>query len=197
MIALVDCGIGNLSSVKNALDYLGEAAASKITSSPGDIEKAERVILPGVGAFGFLMQNLRSRKLEEPVKRSIEEGKPFLGICLGMQALFEESEESKGVRGLEIFKGKVVRFRRGKVPQVGWNGIIPAKNGKGIFRKGFAYFVNSYYAVPEQAGIVATATDYFGRFASAVQYKNITAVQFHPEKSGTFGLELLRRWLEC
>lgn len=193
MIAIVDCGIGNLSSVKNALNYLG--AASKITSDANDIVRAERIILPGVGAFGFMMGNLRSNALERPLKSSIEEGKPFLGICLGMQVLFEKSEESKGVEGLGILKGKVVRFTKGKVPQVGWNEAVPVK--RGIFRKGFVYFVNSYYTVPEQSSIIAATTDYFGRFASAVQYKNITAVQFHPEKSGIFGLELLRRWLEC
>ncbi len=200
MIVIVDCGIGNLSSVKNALDYL--RADSKITSNPAEIGTAGKVILPGVGAFGFMMQSLKSKGLESPVKRCIEEGKPFLGICLGMQALFEESEESLGVKGMGIFKGKVVRFRKGKIPQIGWNKIVPAKPAKGstrgsIFKKGFVYFVNSYYVVPEDETVVAATTDYFGKFASAIQYENVTAVQFHPEKSGIFGIELLRRWLKC
>ena len=190
MIAIIDYGSGNLNSVKNALDYL--KIESKIVSTPKEIEDAKRIILPGVGSFGFMMKNLREKGLEEPIKRAIETGKPFLGICLGMQALFEESEESPGIKGLGIFKGRVVKFRKGKVPQVGWNKIIPMKNG--IFREGYVYFVNSYYVIPKSKNIIVTTTDYFGKFASSVQYKNITAVQFHPEKSGDFGLELLRRW---
>lgn len=192
MIAIIDYGAGNLVSVKNALDYLG--VASKITSNAEDIEKAERIILPGVGSFGFMMESLRKLKLEEPLKRALLKGKPYLGICLGLQALFEESEESPGIKGLGIFKGKVVRFKRGKIPQIGWNNIKPKKI---LFKEGFVYFVNSYYPIPEDKEIVATTTDYFGDFVSAVQKDNITATQFHPEKSGEFGLELIRRWLKC
>ena len=129
MIAIVDCGIGNLSSVKNAFDYL--KAESMIVGTPDAILDAERIVLPGVGAFGFMMQNLREKGIAEPIRNSIASGKPFLGICLGMQALFEESDESVGVKGLGIYNGKSVRFRKGKVPQIGWNSITPAK--KGIF----------------------------------------------------------------
>ncbi len=192
MIAIIDYGAGNLLSVKNALDYLG--AASQITSSSRDVEKAERIILPGVGSFGYMIESLRKLKLEEPIKKALANGKPFLGICLGFQALFEESEESPGIAGLGIFKGKVVKFRQGKVPQIGWNTIKPKKS---LFEEGFVYFVNSYYPVPEDKEIIAAITDYFGDFTSAIQKDNITAVQFHPEKSGEFGLALLRRWLQC
>src|SRR3989344_9331695 len=145
MIAIIDYGAGNLKSVKNALDYLG--VASKITDKPVDIMKADRLILPGDGSFGFMMKNLRKRGLINPIKNFIKSGKPFLGICLGLQALFEESEESPNVEGLSIFKGKVIKFRKGKVPQIGWNKIIPEK--KNIFKEYYMYFVNSYYAVPK------------------------------------------------
>ncbi|MDO8741415.1 MAG: imidazole glycerol phosphate synthase subunit HisH [Candidatus Woesearchaeota archaeon] len=193
MIGIIDCGTGNLNSVKNALDYL--RTKSKVVNTPEEIENADAIILPGVGAFGFVMDNLRDKGLEMPIRNSIKDGKPFLGICLGLQALFEESEESKGVKGLGIFKGKAVKFSKGKVPQVGWNKVIPTK--KGIFRESYFYFVNSYYVVPEEKEIVAATTDYFGSFVSGIQYKNVAAVQFHPEKSGKSGLELLRRWLKC
>jgi len=192
MIAIIDYGAGNLVSVKNALDYLG--VASKITSNAEDIEKAERIILPGVGSFGFMIESLRKLKLEEPLKKALSSGKPYLGICLGLQALFEESEESPGIAGLGIFKGKVIRFKQGKIPQIGWNNIKPKKS---LFKEGFVYFVNSYYPVPEDKEIIANTTDYFGEFVSAVQKDNITAMQFHPEKSGEFGLDLIRRWLKC
>lgn len=193
MIAIIDYGTGNLNSVKNAFDYL--KAESKIVDTPKAIENAERIVLPGVGAFGFMMQNLRKKGLEVPIKKAIAMGKPFLGICLGLQVLFEESEESKGVKGLGIYKGKVAQFTKGKVPKVGWNRIIPVKQG--IFSEDFVYFVNSYYAIPAQKEIIAAISDYSGNFVSAVQDNNVTAVQFHPEKSGDFGIELLRRWLKC
>ena len=192
MIVIIDYGAGNLVSVKNALDYLG--VASKITSNAEDIEKAERIILPGVGSFGFMMESLRKLKLEEPLKKALLKGKPYLGICLGLQALFEESVESPCIAGLNIFKGKVVKFKQGKIPQIGWNNIKPRKS---LFKAGFVYFVNSYYPVPKDKEIIETTTDYFGDFVSAVQKDNITAMQFHPEKSGEFGLNLIRRWLQC
>jgi len=193
MIAIIDYGAGNLKSVKNALDYF--KVDGRITDKTNDILKADKIILPGDGSFGYMMENLQKKGLVGPIKRFIEQGKPFLGICLGLQALFEESEESPGIKGLGIFKGKVVKFRKGKVPQIGWNKIISKK--KGIFRNGYVYFVNSYYAVPEDKSIIAALTDYYGEFASAVQCNNVTAVQFHPEKSGDFGTAILRRWLKC
>ena len=145
MIAIIDYGAGNLKSVKNALDYLN--VGSRITDKASDILKADRLILPGDGSFGYAMKNLKKKNLVKSIKQFIAEGKPFLGICLGLQILFEESEESPEVKGLGVFKGKVVKFRKGKVPQTGWNKIIPKK--KNIFKEDFMYFVNSYYVVPK------------------------------------------------
>ena len=192
MIAIVDYGAGNLKSVKNTLDYL--KVGSRITDKPEEIQKADRLILPGDGSFGYMMENLKKKRLIIPIKNFIKNGKPFLGICLGLQGLFEESEESPKVKGLSIFKGKVVKFREGKVPQIGWNNIVP--NKKGIFKEDFMYFVNSYFVVPEDSSIVATMTDYNGNFVSAIQSNNITAMQFHPEKSGKSGLNIIQRWLK-
>ena len=194
MIAIVDYGSGNVRSVKNTLDFLG--AESLITSKPEEIEAADRIIFPGVGAFGYAMEQLRKRKLEGPVKNSIANGKPFLGICLGQQLLFEESEESPGIKGLGIFKGRVKKFAKGKTPQIGWNRIIPVK--KNAFEEGYMYFVNSYYVAPEDSSLIAAKTSYEGQeFASAIEKDNVTAVQFHAEKSGDFGIDFLRRWLNA
>ncbi|HLG23793.1 MAG TPA: imidazole glycerol phosphate synthase subunit HisH [Candidatus Nanoarchaeia archaeon] len=193
MIAIIDYGAGNLRSVKNSLDYL--KVDSIITDKPQDIARAKRIILPGDGSFGFMMKNLKKKGLVRPIKGFAKSGKPFLGICLGLQGLFEESEESPGVKGLSIFKGKVVKFRKGKIPQIGWNKINPSK--KNIFENSFMYFVNSYYVIPKDKPIIAATTDYRGNFVSAIQFENITAMQFHPEKSGRGGIEILRRWLKC
>lgn len=193
MITLVDYGAGNLKSVRNALEHLGQKC--RASSEPEEILDADRLVFPGVGSFGFMMASLRKKGSDAAIRDYISSGRPFLGICLGLQALFEESEESIGVSGLGIFKGKSVRFTAGKVPQIGWNKITPVKNG--LFREGYAYFVNSYYVVPEDGSIIAAKTDYSLEFASAIQYRNITAVQFHPEKSGEFGIRILERWLKC
>ncbi|MBI2576891.1 imidazole glycerol phosphate synthase subunit HisH [Candidatus Woesearchaeota archaeon] len=197
MIAIVDYGAGNLKSVQHALEFL--KVESVITGSPDAIQKASRLILPGDGSFGFMMETLKKKKLIEPIKaflmESLRGGRPFLGICLGLQGLFQESEESPGIKGLSIFKGSVKKFRDGKVPQIGWNRIVPKK--KGIFKEEYMYFVNSYAVAPKDPSIVATETDYFGNFVSSVQLKNITAMQFHPEKSGKGGIDLLKRWLAC
>lgn len=196
MIAIIDYGAGNLTSVKNALDFL--KADARIVSTPEEIAKADKIILPGVGAFGFMMNNLRERKLERPILKAISDEKPFLGICLGMQVLFEESEETPGIKGLCVFKGKSIKFKRGKIPQIGWNKLIPSKkSNNSIFKRDYVYFVNSYYVIPENKNLIAARTDYEESFVSAIQYKNVTAMQFHPEKSGKDGLELLRRWLIC
>ncbi len=192
MIGIIDYGAGNLMSVKNAFDAAN--ITSSIISSPEDFKKAEMVILPGVGSFGAMMQNLQKKKLIVPIQETISRGKPFLGICLGLQALFEESEESPGVKGLSIFEGRVVKFRKGKVPQIGWNKIKPKKK---LFEEGYAYFVNSYYVVPQKKEIIAATADYEGDFVCAIQDKNVTAVQFHPEKSGDYGMNFIKRWIIC
>ena len=193
MIAIIDYGAGNLKSVENALDY--ENVDSIITDKPEEIIKSDRLILQGDGSFRYMMKNLEREFLIAPIKNFIRSGKPFLGICLGLQALFQESEESPNVKGLSVFKGKVVKFGRGKVPQIGWNRISPKQNN--IFKEDFMYFVNSYYVVPKDKSIIATITDYNGNFISAIRASNITAMQFHPEKSGKAGIKLLKRWLKC
>ena len=192
MIAIIDYGGANFGSVQKALNYLG--VNSVRTSSPNDIEQAEKIIFPGVGSFGPAMDNLKKKGLDVAIKESIESGKPYLGICLGLQTLFESSEESPGTKGLGVFKGSVSKFRQGKIPHVGWNVVKPKKTE--TIEEGHAYFVHSYYAVPEDESVVAGTTDYYVEFASAVERKNVLAVQFHLEKSGKVGLELLRRWLQ-
>jgi len=203
MIAIIDYGAGNLISVKNALDSLN--VESKIVNTKKEIIEADRIILPGVGSFGFMMESLRQKGLEAPIKDAIAIGKPFLGICLGMQVLFEESEESPGIKGLCILKGRVAKFKKGKVPQVGWNKIMPSRekgavaesNAKQLLMPGYMYFVNSYYVIPYDKSIVSATSDYFIRYTSAIRFNNITAVQFHPERSGKEGLAMLKRWLVC
>ncbi len=192
MIAIIDYGAGNVQSMKNALDYLG--VQSRVTSNPEDIKQADRVILPGVGAFGDCIKALEERKLIQPIKDFINSGKSFLGICIGLQVLFESSEESPGIKGLGIVKGIVKRFTKGKVPQIGWNKI---KSENPLFTDAYMYFVNSYYAKPKEKSVIAATSDYYGDFTAAIQNDNITATQFHPEKSGKQGLALLKRWLGC
>ena len=190
MISIIDYGAGNANSVKNALNYLGED--SIITSDSEEVLKADKVIFPGVGSFGDAMKELKKRNLDNAIKKFIGSKKPFLGICIGLQVLFEESEESPNVKGLGIFNGKVVRFKQGKIPQIGWNKIKSKTIGNG-----YAYFVNSYYAVPEDKKVIESTSDYYVKFAAAVKKDNIFATQFHLEKSGKFGLGILRKWLKC
>ncbi|VVB56950.1 Imidazole glycerol phosphate synthase subunit HisH [uncultured archaeon] len=191
-VVIIDYGAGNLASVQNALDKLG--AKWSVSSNPAEIRAAKRIIFPGVGSFGSMMERLRERKLDAAIRDAIASGTPFLGICLGMQALFESSEESPGVKGLGVLEGEVVKFQKGKVPQVGWNEV--KARGNGALKSGYFYFVNSYYCRPKEQKIVAATTDYFGEFASVVSAANVMAVQYHPEKSGRAGMEFLQRWLE-
>lgn len=189
MIAIIDFGAGNVNSVKKALDYLGEY--SVITSNPGEILKADRIVFPGVGNFGDVMKQLKKKKIDTAIKKSIEMKKHFLGICIGLQVLFEESEESPKIKGLGILKGRVKRFTKGKIPQIGWNKIISESN------TGYVYFVNSYYAVPDDATVIDSVSEYYIDFVASVKKNNIFATQFHPEKSGKFGLKILKDWLQC
>ena len=190
MITIIDYGAGNANSVKNALDYLGYD--SIITSDPEKILKADKVIFPGVGSFGDAMKELKKRKIDGAIKKYIGSKKPFLGICIGLQVLFEQSEESPNAKGLGIFEGRVVKFKKGKIPQIGWNKIESKTIGEG-----YAYFVNSYYAIPVDKIIVESTSDYYGRVTAAIKNSNIFATQFHLEKSGKFGLGILKEWLEC
>ena len=198
MIAIVDYGMGNLSSVFKALKKLG--ADARITGEISEIEKAESVLLPGVGNFGDGMKHLQASGLDKAVKNSINAGKPFLGICLGMQLLMDESEEAPGLPGLGIFKGKVVRFPKTdlKVPHMGWNDIA-IKGGNpnldGIEDGTYFYFVHSYYVKPADSRINAATCNYGLDFSACIGRKNVFATQFHPEKSQDAGLCILKNWI--
>ncbi|RMG42046.1 MAG: imidazole glycerol phosphate synthase subunit HisH [Methanobacteriota archaeon] len=195
IVGILDYGGGNIGSVSNALKFLGYK--SLLVRSEEELEATSKVIFPGVGNFGSAMRVLEEQGLLSSLRKEIIGGKPFLGICLGYQALFERSEESPGVEGLGIFKGNVVKFRKGKIPQIGWNEVSVPSSGS-LLEAGYYYFVNSYYPVPNDERIKVGYTDYEDtRFCSAIQYDNIWGVQFHPEKSGELGLRFLRRWLQC
>lgn len=197
MIAVIDYGAGNLHSVVNALDYLG--AESVVTSDRDTILSADRVILPGVGAFGDAVRSMSEKGLTEAVKEAADGSRPFLGICLGLQLLFESSEESPGVEGLGVFKGSVVRIPDHglKIPHMGWNNISLAKKSAILPENNpFVYFVHSYYIKPENEEDVSARTEYGTVLDVAVERGNVFAVQFHPEKSGETGLGILKRFLE-
>jgi glutamine amidotransferase len=208
VIAVVDVCSGNLRSVERALAQVGGAPV--VTRDPDVIRRADRVVVPGQGAFGEFARGLAERGLGEALHDALATGRPFLGICLGLQVLFEDSEEhpEAGVRvlGLGVLPGHVVRFPAGnqarKVPHIGWNQIW-RKSGAdepmlaGIPDGAHVYFVHSYYPVPARATDVALTTDYGGRFCSAIRHANLFAVQFHPEKSQAIGLRLLENFVSC
>ncbi len=198
MITLLDYGAGNVRSVVNAIESLGEKV--KIVERIEDILSAEKIIFPGVGNFLSMIQILQNKNYMEPIREFLNSGRPFLGICLGLQALFEESEEAPGVRGLGIFKGKVRRFAIDlSVPHIGWNGINikkPSRMFSSLSGIEKLYFVHSYHVVPENKEIVLTTTNYGIEFVSSVQQGNIIATQFHPEKSGKTGGQLLKNFIE-
>jgi len=195
-IAIIDYGMGNLRSIQKALEFLNYRA--EVTDNKKKINSASAVILPGVGAFPKAMEELKKRDLIETVKKGVKSGKPFLGICLGMQILFEESDEFGSSRGLCIVKGKVKRFSEGlKIPHMGWNEI--ELFGKPSFlndfpEKAFMYFVHSYYCDPEDRKIILTKTSYGKNFVSSICQNNLIACQFHPEKSQKLGLEFLNNF---
>lgn len=198
MIAIVDYDAGNLKSVEKALHYLGEETV--ITRERDRILCADKIILPGVGAFGDAMYNLCAFDLADVIKEAIEEKIPFLGICLGLQLLFERSDESGGVEGLGILKGEIVRIPDSaglKIPHVGWNSL-KVKEGstlfQGIEKDPYVYFVHSYYLKASDERIVAAATEYSTHIHAAVESGNVFACQFHPEKSGRIGLSILKNF---
>ena len=199
MIAIIDYGIGNLASITNALNRL--KIISIITADLIQIRKADGLILPGVGAAGEGMKNLKKNNLDRLLVYEINRCKPFLGICLGMQLLFEKSEEGD-VECLGVIKGKVIKFKKErKVPQIGWNQVriknyeLRIKNlWTGIPDKSYFYFVNSYYCEPDDKSIISAETIYGEKFPSVVMQKNIVATQFHPEKSGDVGMKFLENW---
>ncbi len=199
MISIVDYGMGNLRSVEKS--FTSQGIDVRVTADPGDIESSSGVVLPGVGAFGDCVRNLRERSMTGPIKDFIGSGRPFLGICLGFQVLFESSEEAPGERGLEVFRGKVVRFRpeekKMKVPHMGWNRVsTPARSSilEGVPQRSWFYFVHSYHVVSEEPGIEVLVSDYGGAFEAGVISGNLSAFQFHPEKSSDYGLMILRNF---
>ena len=199
MIAVIDYGAGNLHSVQNALNHLG--AENVISSDPEVILLADRVILPGVGAFGDAMAAMRRSGMDEVVRQCAEEDKPLLGICLGLQLLFEKSEETPDVSGLGIFKGEFLKIPEKpglKIPHIGWNDLTfpaPSRMFEGIGAHPYVYFVHSYYLNTPEQEIVSAYTDYGTRLPVAVERKNVFAMQFHPEKSGAVGMKILENFL--
>lgn len=199
MIAIIDYGAGNLHSVQNALKILG--AESVVTGDADTILAADKIILPGVGAFGDSKAALAQADLCETVKSVIAAGKPFLGICLGMQLLFDSSEESPGVEGLSVFRGsfkKIPKVDDIKIPHIGWNSLEIPKDSKilkNIGENPYVYFVHSYYLEPENPADVSAYTTYGTKFAVAAERDNVFAVQFHPEKSGDTGLKILENFV--
>ena len=197
MIAFLDYGAGNVRSVINAIESLGEKV--RIVQRAEDISSAERLVFPGVGAFGNMMHILNQKNYVEPLRDYLTSGRPFLGICLGLQALFDGSEEAPGVKGLGFISGLVKRFDIDlSVPHIGWNGLKikkPSRIFSGLSGEEKFYFVHSYHVVPEDRGVVLTTTDYGCEFVSSIQLGNVIATQFHPEKSGSSGLKILENFL--
>jgi glutamine amidotransferase len=201
VIAIINYGMGNLRSVQKALEHLG--AETHITSDPVDLRVADAVILPGVGAFGAAMQRLNESGMTAAIRHAIEHSKPFLGICLGLQLLFESSSESPGVPGLGILKGRVVGFRETpnfplRVPHMGWSRLRPTRADyplwQGVPDGAYVYFVHSYYPEPADTSLVTAYCEYGIRFACAVGHASLHAVQFHPEKSSEAGLKILQNF---
>lgn len=201
MIAIIDYGAGNIQSVYKALKFIG--ADCKVTSDKDEILNADGAILPGVGSFGDAMDTMTKRGIKDTIIEYTKSGKPFLGICLGLQLLFPESEETPGVKGLDIFKGTITKIpnqnRTLKIPHMGWNNIsVKQKNGifKDIEGEPYVYFVHSFYLKAQDKDIVAATTQYGVEIDAAVQKGNIIATQFHPEKSGEVGLKMLKNFVE-
>ncbi|MGQ9608034.1 MAG: imidazole glycerol phosphate synthase subunit HisH [bacterium] len=194
MIAIIDYGMGNLRSVQAGFEYVGQKVF--ITDDPRKVLEAEAVVLPGVGAFGDAIKRLEETGLDNAFRQSVKSGKPCIGICLGLQLLFTESEEGGLFKGLNIVHGRVIRFEnRLKVPHIGWNQLNIKKPDIPIFHNipngAFMYFVHSYYVKPEDNSVIAASTDYGIEFTSVIAKDNLFATQFHPEKSQKMGLQIL------
>lgn len=199
MLAIIDYDAGNIKSVVNAFKFLGTDAL--VTREPKEIMKADRVILPGVGAFGDAMRKLEEYKLTEVIRDVAGSGTPFMGICLGLQLLFDSSDESEGVSGLGILRGKIKKIPDNgvlKVPQIGWNSLTYPNKGrlfKGIDENSYVYFVHSYYLDADDKSIVTATTEYGTTIDASVEKDNVFACQFHPEKSAEVGMEILKNFL--
>ena len=200
MIAIIDYDAGNLKSVEKALLSLGEETL--ITRDRRELLGADKVILPGVGSFGDAMGKLRAYGLEEVIRAVVQRGTPFLGICLGLQLLFEESEEAQGIPGLGILKGRILKIPDGaglKIPHIGWNSLKLQNEGRlfrGLEKEPYVYFVHSYYLEAEEARIVKAVTEYGVLIHASVEQGNVFACQFHPEKSSDTGLGILKNFAQ-
>ena len=200
MIGIIDYGAGNIKSVEKALIMLGEEPV--VSSDPEKIVKADKVILPGVGSFGSAMKNLESLGMSDAIREIAGRGTPFLGICLGLQLLFESSEESPGAKGLSLLKGKIVKIPAGdglKIPHMGWNSLNVSGSSRLLGHLGkepYVYFVHSYYLQAEDEKIVSATTEYGVTIHAAVESENVFATQFHPEKSSETGLSILKKFIE-
>ncbi len=198
-IVIIDYGVGNFRNVQKAFEAVG--AVAEISDSPMVVDSADALVLPGVGAFGDAIANLRARHLDAPVLKAVQAGKPLLGICVGLQLLFEESEEMGQHVGLGILAGKIKRFPQGlTVPHMGWNQIEPVHNHfllKGIAAGDFAYFAHSYHAVMTNSADIIAQTNYGQLFPSIVGRDNVSAIQFHPEKSQQVGLRILQNFCQA
>jgi glutamine amidotransferase len=204
-VAIIDFGMGNLRSVEKAFHYVG-APGAFITSDPDRIAAADRAVLPGDGAFDATMDNLRGSGMDDAVKRFVASGRPFLGICIGMQVLLTSSEEGRaGVVGLDIVPGRVRRFapmggagERIPVPQIGWNRLTPRPGSRllaGLGDSAWVYFLHSYFCIPDDASVTAGTADYGVEYCAAAEAGRVFATQFHPEKSGDWGLQILRNFV--
>ena len=199
MLAIIDYDAGNMKSVEKAVQYLGEEVV--LTDREEELLSADRVILPGVGSFGAAMESLRRNGLDKVIRKVVENNTPFLGICLGMQMLFDESEESPGVEGLHLLPGKILRIPETpglKIPHMGWNSLYFPKETRlfaGLPENTYTYFVHSYYLQADDPDVVAAVTDYGIELQVAVEYGNIFGCQFHPEKSSKDGLAILKNFL--
>lgn len=199
MVAIIDYDAGNIKSVEKAIQALGESV--RITREPEEILSADHVILPGVGAFGDAMNKIHQYHLAEVIREVVDRGTPFLGICLGLQLLFESSEESEGIDGLGILRGKIVRLPETqglKIPHIGWNSLKYPNKGRlfeWIPEEAYVYFVHSYYLQAEDAQIVTATTEYAAHIHASVEKGNVFACQFHPEKSSDVGMTILKNFL--
>lgn len=200
MIAIIDYDAGNIKSVEKALNLLEQDV--KVTGDRGEILAADKVVLPGVGAFGDAMDNIRKRGLEDVIHQVVERGTPFLGICLGLQLLFGRSEEAPGVKGLGILKGEILKIpekEEMKIPHMGWNSLHLEHDGRlfrGVDEGAYVYFVHSYYLKAEEDDIVKASTEYCTHIHASVEKGNVFACQFHPEKSSDVGLSILKNFVE-
>lgn len=200
MLAIINYGAGNLRSVQKACEYVGEKAV--ITDNREEILNADRVILPGVGSFGSCIESIRKANLFDCIRQVTESGTPFLGICLGLQLLFEASDESPDAKGLGILKGRCVKIPQSdgvKIPHIGWNSITfpnPSPLFTGIEDGSFVYFVHSYYMRPNDKSVITAVCDYSASLPVALSHGNIHATQFHPEKSGDVGLKILKNFID-